>query len=284
MPSSVPRGVRVGTARRGGGRAPEAARAGPGADGHRHRDRRSRCCALSSMARTMIDAGPAVTGVQVYDPGAPAGRRVPGGAAVGGDLDAADHAAAGVGGGAADVSRPRRPARSRRRPARSPSTVGAAVSVDVVASGQPGLQGGRLGAHVGEQVDGRLLHRRAGRRRSRGRGCCRAPRTTGRCPRRRPGRRSAPGRASGGGWRCRCRRSSRSPAAPGRRWRTVVDRSIRPAGRDAVVGVLVPLVADRAAAAASPSAPAAWVATVVFRQNRILPSAAGTWMVHRARS
>ncbi len=40
--------------------------------------------------------------------------------------------------------------------------VGGVVSVDAVASDQAGHQRGRLHAHVGEQVDRRLLHRRVG--------------------------------------------------------------------------------------------------------------------------
>ena len=36
------------------------------------------------------------------------------------------------------------------------------MSVDATAVRQTGLEGQRLDAHVGEQVDGRLLHRRLG--------------------------------------------------------------------------------------------------------------------------
>ena len=79
---------------------------------------------------------------------------------------------------------------------------------------QPGLQRGGLHAHVGEQVDRRLLHGGVrGRRRAAGRGCCPGPTPTGRCRRRRPARRSEPGTASGGGSRCPARRCCRSPGA-----------------------------------------------------------------------
>ena len=77
----------------------------------------------------------------------------------------------------------------------------------------------------------------------------------------------------GGG--ARSDRSSRSPAAPARwspSWST--GGSGRPAG--AVVEVVVPLVAQRAVGQRRPSCPAARVATLVLRQKRILPSAAGT--------
>ena len=114
---------------------------------------------------------------------------------------------------------------------------------------EAGLQGRGLGAHVGEQVDRRLLHVVIVRRSPAGRrGWRRGPTTTGRCPRRRPARRWGRGTASGCG--------SRVPLRVGRavvlqqvlrRRCTCVARQVDQPGRTgAVVEVLVPLVAERA--------------------------------------
>ena len=78
------------------------------------------------------------------------------------------------------------------------------------------------------------------------RGWRRGPTTTGPCRRRRPARRCCAGTASACGSRCPVHRSTRGPAAPAR-WRpSSVDRRNSPGGREAVVGVDVPLVAERA--------------------------------------
>ena len=235
--------------------------------------------ALSSVARTLIVRRTGVAGVQRVGPVAAPGRRMPGAAAVGGDLDPADHpppvsvavpltftAHAGRHGRAGG-----RRGDPRRRAASCRSTVAATVSPVCRVAGCAPMSASRLtvACCIG----------RAGRRRCRGRGCRRAPRTTGRCRRRRPARRWAPGTASGGGWRCRrrtCRAVVRAGTCTRRR---VGGGQVDQAGRaEAVVGVLVPLVAERPAARASRWRRRPGVATVVFRQNRILPSAAGTWM------
>ena len=111
---------------------------------------------------------------------------------------------------------------------------------------QTRLQRERLDAHVGEQVDRRLLHREARRRRRRDRDCCRGPTTTGPCRRRTPARRSRARRASARDWRCPARRSSRSPADSRRRVTVVSDSRIKPGGPEPVVEILVPFVAERA--------------------------------------
>ena len=134
--------------------------------------------------------------------------RVPRRAAVGRDFDAGDHAAAAVGGGARDRLRAavgevragggRGDRRGRR------GRVGR-----LRRRRQPGHQRRGLDAHVGEQVDGRLLHVGIGRlaagiggpARPR-RWCCPGPTTTARCRRRTPARRWAPGTGSGGASRC----------------------------------------------------------------------------------
>ena len=191
----------------------------------------ARCSRCRRWRGTLIVAGPGRRRRPGVRPGAAPGGRVPGAAAVGGDLDPADHAAAGVGRGAADGHGARRPARIAPAAGAVIRDVGAAVSVDVVATVSPDcsvagcapMSASRLTVAccigVPAAPDPRSWLRRA-------------PRTTGPCRRRRPAPRWPPGRGSGGGSRCRCRTSSRSPAAPGRHVDVVVDRSIRPAGRE----------------------------------------------------
>ena len=86
------------------------------------------------------------------------GRRVPGGAAVGRDLDAADHAAAGVGRRAGDGDAVVPPVTVAPAAGEVIVEVGAVVSVDCVAATRPASQRRGLRAHVGEEVDRRLLH------------------------------------------------------------------------------------------------------------------------------
>ena len=152
------------------------------------------------------------------------------------------------------------------------------MSVEATAGDQAGLQRQRLHAHVGEQVDGRLLHARRSEPRSRDRDCCRGPRTTGRCRRRTPARRSRAGRASARGSRCPARRSSRSPAGSSTTADGRVGQADQAAGPEAVVEILVPLVAERAVGQRRPTARRRESAMDVLRQKRILPSAAGTVM------
>ena len=103
-----------------------------------------------------------------------------------------------------------------------------------VAATRPGLQRRRLRAHVGEQVDRRLLHARVvGGAAAAGRGCRRGPRTTGPCPRRRRARRWRAGTASGGASPSR-RRSVDAVVERGTRRRStvVVESRTRPGGRN----------------------------------------------------
>ena len=81
---------------------------------------------------------------------------------------------------------------------------------------QPGLQRRRLRAHVGEQVDGRLLHVHARRPCRRGRASASRPQDHWTCRRRRRALRSGACGGRGGGSPCPGRRSSRSPAGSAR--------------------------------------------------------------------
>ena len=152
-------------------------------------------------------------------------------------------------------SRPR-----RRRPAPPPSvavpvtltvapgdTVPPAAGAVIVEVGRGGVGGrrrggqarhqrGRLGAHVGEQVDRRLLHPRVGGGARRGRGWRRGPRPTGRCRRRTRARRRRRGTGSGCARPCPTRRSSRGRPARGR-WRPWSRRAgTSPPGREPLSG------------------------------------------------
>ena len=121
-----------------------------------------------------------------------------------------------IGGGAAD--RDRRPAADFRAGERIGDRRGRRPGVGGLRRRhQTRLQRARLRAHVGQQVDGRLLHPRVGRRAAPRRGCRPGPRTTAWCRRRRPGPRWRRGRASGGGSPCRGRSWSRSRGVAGRR-------------------------------------------------------------------
>src|SRR5262249_3818725 len=89
-------------------------------------------------------------------PGGGAGGPVPGGPAVDGDLDPGHHAAAGVGGGAGAGHR--RPAGEAAGGGGGDGRGGGGRVGGRRLGDQPGLDGGRLRAHVGEQVDGGLAH------------------------------------------------------------------------------------------------------------------------------
>ena len=114
--------------------------------------------------------------------------------------------------------------------------VGAVSSrVDAVAGDEIALERRRLDAHVGEQVDRRLLHPRVGGSRRRfgdvRRARRRAPTPTARCRRRRRARRSRRGRASGSASRCRARRCCRGRAMCLSTSIVVDESRMSPAGR-----------------------------------------------------